>query len=295
MSLRGRSETTDVAILINQKLEKRIGLMTHLVVGYPTLDDTIKLIKVMEKSGVDFIELQIPFSDPLADGPTIMKACEKSLENGTKVKDAFKIMRLLSSQVSIPLIFMAYYNTVFKFGVEKFCQDAKNAGAYGLIVPDMPIDEEGEEHFFKYCKKYGLINIQVISPASTDERLKKNAKIANGFVYCTAHQGITGAKDQLDPNIISYLQRVRKFFSIPIAVGFGISKNEHLKQISPYADIAVVGSAIIDVINKSDSKNIERNIANFIIALRSDYSLSRTSSPRKFINQLKNVNIRGYG
>ena len=243
-------------------------LMTHVVIGYPTLDDTIKIVKLMAENGADFIELQIPFSDPLADGPTIMRACEQSLKNGTKVKDAFEIMKILSSQISTPLLFMAYYNTVFKFRVEQFCKYAKGAGAFGLIVPDMPIDEEGEEHFFKYCRKYNLTNIQVIAPASTDERLKKNAKIAQGFVYCTAHQGITGVKDNLDPSIISYLKRVRKFFSIPIAVGFGISKKEHIEQISPFADIAVIGSAIIDLINKSNSKNMENNITNFLKQLK---------------------------
>ena len=243
-------------------------IMTHVVIGYPSLEETIKIVKVMAENNVDLIELQIPFSDPLADGPTIMKACEKSLENGTKVKDAFKIMRILSSQVSIPLLFMAYYNTVFKYGVEKFCKDSKESGASALIVPDMSIDEENEEHFLKYCRKYNLDNIQVVSPASTDERLKKNAKIANGFVYCTAHQGITGAKDQLSPEIVSYLKRVRKFFSLPIAVGFGISKRKHLKQIAPFAEIAVVGSAIINVINKSNSKNLEKNITNFLNQLK---------------------------
>lgn len=263
--------------LINKQLEKikkgnRLGLMTHLVIGYPSLEITESLVKTME-NGADFIELQIPFSDPIADGPTIMKACEKSLENGTKVKDAFIIMKTLSSQVSIPLLFMAYYNTVFKFGTEKFCEAAKAAGASGLIVPDIPIDEEPYEHFIASCRKFNLHNIQVVSPASTEDRLKKNAKVASGFVYCTAHQGITGVKNQLDPEIISYLNKVRTFFSIPIAVGFGISKRKHLEQLAPFADIAVVGSTIIEVINKSDSNNLEKNIINFL-------------------NQLKYVNIQ---
>lgn len=239
-------------------------LMTHVVIGYPSLEDTVKIVKTMAENGADLIELQIPFSDPLADGPTIMKACEKSLANGTKVKDAFKIMGLLSSQLSIPLLFMAYYNTVFKIGAEKFCKDAKAAGAYGLIVPDMPIDEEGEEHFLFYCRKYNLHNIQVISPASTEQRLKKNANVASGFIYCTAHQGITGVKNQLDPTISAYLRKARKIFSVPIAVGFGISKKDHLKQLAPYADIAVIGSAIIDVINRSKENEIEKEIKNFL-------------------------------
>jgi len=247
-----------------------IKLMTHVVIGYPSLKDTIKIVKTMTNQGVDIIELQIPFSDPLADGPTIMRACEKSLANGTKVKDAFVLMKKLSSEIKIPLLFMAYYNTVFKYGTEKFCRDSKASGVYGLIVPDMPIDEENQEHFFASCRKYNLHNIQVVSPASTDERLKKNANIARGFVYFTAHQGITGIKKHLDSKIISNLKNIRKFFSVPIAVGFGISKKEHIKKLTPYADIDVVGSAIINVIDKSNQKDIEKNIEDFIKNLKPD-------------------------
>lgn len=250
------------------KKEKRLGLMTHVVVGYPSLEKTISLVKVMEKSGIDFVELQIPFSDPLADGATIMKACEESLLNGTKVKDAFGIAQKLSKEVSIPLLFMAYYNTVFKYGVSKFCRDAKRVGISGLIVPDMPIEEEKCEHFMQCCRKYGLKHIQVISPASTNKRLIKNSKIANGFVYFTARQGITGAKETLDSNIVTNLKKVRKYFSIPIAVGFGISKKEHLRILKPYVDIVVVGSAIINIINSSLPNEIEKNVGSFLKGIK---------------------------
>lgn len=252
--------------IIKIKSEKRLGIMTHVVVGYPSLEETISLVKLMEKSGVDFVELQIPFSDPLADGPTIMKACEASLKNGTKVKDAFRISTELSKQISIPLLFMAYYNTVFRYGTKKFCIDAKNAGISGLIVPDMPIEEESEEHFMKYCIEAGLHHVRVISPASTDDRLVKNSKVANGFVYFTARQGITGAKSTLDPQLVSHLKQVRKIFTVPIAVGFGISKKEHIKAIKPYADIAIVGSAIIDIINKG--KDYPKRVENFLKELK---------------------------
>ena len=166
---------------IDQKLqqirnEKRLGLMTHVVVGYPTLPETEKIVELMVKTGVDMVELQIPFSDPLADGPTIMKACEKSLENGTKVKDAFGLASRLTKKISIPLLFMAYFNNVFQYSTKKFCQDAKKAGISGLIVPDIPLEEEEKEHFTAYCEEFGLHAIRVISPASTDERLKKNIK-----------------------------------------------------------------------------------------------------------------------
>lgn len=250
--------------LLEIKTRKKIGLMTHVVVGYPTLDATIRIVKTMAETGVDFIELQIPFSDPLADGPTIMRACEKSLRNGTKVKDSFTMMKLLSSQVSVPLLFMAYYNTVFKYGVERFCKDSKIAGASGLIVPDMPVDQENEEHFISFCKKNGLHNIQVVSIMSSENRLKKNAQVANGFIYCTARQGITGAKDQLDPNISLYLDKIRKYFSVPIAVGFGISNAQQIKLLASHANIAVIGSAIINIINKSNKNNLENNIKQFL-------------------------------
>ncbi|MBI5122548.1 tryptophan synthase subunit alpha [Candidatus Roizmanbacteria bacterium] len=245
------------------KQRKNIGLMAHVVIGYPSMIETVSIVKTMAESGVDIVELQIPFSDPLADGPTIMKACERSLANGTKVKDAFTIMKTLSSQVSIPLLFMAYFNTVFVYGVEKFCRDAKAAGAAGLIVPDMPLDEESEERFYFYCKKYNLYTIQVLSPASTENRLQKNAVVANGFVYCTARQGTTGAKDQLDPKLGSYLQKMRKYFSVPIAVGFGIFKKEHLKILESNADIAVIGSAVIDLINDSPREKRQENLRRF--------------------------------
>ena len=250
--------------LLKIKKENRLGLMTHVVVGYPSLEITESLVKVMENAGVDFIELQIPFSDPLADGPTIMRACEKALENGTRVKDSFDLANRLFKQVKIPLIFMAYYNTVFKYGVKKFCQDAKKAGISGLIIPDMPLDEEHEEHFIKYCKEAGLKNIRVVSPVSTMDRLKKNSLVADGFVYCTARQGITGTRNELDPKIATFLKNTKKYFKIPIAVGFGISKKEHLKQLSSLADVAVIGSAIIDIINSSRRDEMEKNVKTFL-------------------------------
>lgn len=258
--------------LIEKQLTKikqgnKLGFMTHLVVGYPSLEVTESLLKVMKDAGVDFIELQIPFSDPLADGPTIMRACEKALENGVKVADAFELASKSSKQINIPFLFMAYYNTVFKYGVQRFCQDAQKSGISGLIVPDMPLEEEHGEHFIKYCHEAGLKNIRVISPASTVDRLKKNARIANGFIYCTARQGITGVQKELDPEIASFLKNVRKYFKIPIAVGFGISNKERISQIKPYADVAVIGSAIIDIINRSPATDIERNIQHFFKSL----------------------------
>ncbi|MBI2022692.1 tryptophan synthase subunit alpha [Candidatus Daviesbacteria bacterium] len=258
--------------LIDKKVNElkssgKLGIMTHVVLGYPSLEATYELVKLMDQQGVYFVEIQIPFSDPLADGPTIMQASEESLKNGTKVKDAFEIAKRLSNEVSVPLFIMAYYNNVFKYGVEKFCRDAKEAGISGLIVPDISIEEEGTEHFMQSCEENNLHHIHVLSPASTDERLEKNAQVSKGFIYCTARQGITGAKNELDPKLEGFLKRVRKFFSIPIAVGFGISKKEHLEKLSGYADIAIVGSAIIDIINQSKG-NYLKEVERFLVLFR---------------------------
>lgn len=252
------------------KQNKKIGLMTHVVVGYPSLEETVSIVKTMDENNVDFVELQIPFSDPLADGPTIMKACEESLRNGTKVADAFSVMKKLAGEVSIPLLFMEYYNTVYRYGVEKFCRDAKEAGASGLIIPDMPIDEEEEEHFYKFAKQYELHTIQVVSPASTSERLEKNAAVANGFIYCTARQGITGAKNELDPTLVSYLDTVKMYIKTPIAVGFGISKKEHIEALQGVCDIAVIGSAIIEVIRNTNKENRLDAVKAFLTELHID-------------------------
>src|SRR3989344_3830180 len=138
------------------KNEKRLGLMTHVVVGYPSLQETATVVTEMVAAGVDFIELQIPFSDPLADGPVIMQANDVALAQSVTVTDCLTIMSQLSAQVPIPLLFMAYYNTVFTYGVERFCKAAAQAGCQGLIVPDMPIDEENHEGFVHSCQKYGL-------------------------------------------------------------------------------------------------------------------------------------------
>jgi len=250
------------------KQSKRIGLMTHVVIGYPTIKGTIALVKVMENAGVDMVELQIPFSDPMADGPTIMKANQIALNQGTKIQDCFETMRILTREVKIPLLFMGYYNSVFNYGVKKFCRDAKRAGAAGLIIPDIPLEEEGHEGFMTACQKYTLHHIRVISPATTEKRLQKNAKVANGFVYCVSRYCTTGAKLELDPRLKNYLQKVRKYIKLPLAVGFGISKKEHVLSLKDCAEIAVIGSAIINIIEREKSKASFQKVERFIKTLK---------------------------
>lgn len=250
------------------KRENRIGLMTHVVVGYPSLKKTVEIARVMAAAGADFIELQIPFSDPLADGPTIMSVCEHALQQGMKVDDAFRVARLISREIIAPILFMAYYNTLFKYGVEKFCRDAGRAGVSGLIVPDLSLEADRREHLARYARENNFYFIRVIAPVSTKKRLVKNAEVARGFVYCSARQGVTGVRESLSPKLISYLEKSRRFFNCPLAVGFGISTPAHIKQIFPYADIVVVGSAVIDVIDRSVPKKINQNVRRFIQSLK---------------------------
>jgi tryptophan synthase alpha subunit len=244
--------------------------MTHVVVGYPTLPATTELVRTMAACGVDFVELQIPFSDPLADGPTIQKACEASLARGTKVFDAFETARTLASQVDIPLLFMAYFNTVYKYGIEKFCTDANAAGISGLIVPDIPLEAAQHEGFLEACLKHNLHNIITLAPTSSKERLAKNAAIVSGFAYCMTRSGTTGARRVLDPDIASYLKNVRHSIKVPLAAGFGISTYEHLQTLKPHADIAVIGSALINTIARSDRHEITKNVQIFIKQLQGD-------------------------
>ena len=244
--------------------KQKIKLMTHVVAGYPSLKATETLVLDMAKAGVDFIEIQIPFSDPLADGPTIMEANDQALKNGATVQDCFTLMKKLSAQVNIPLLFMSYYNILFNYGVENFCQKAHACGAQGLIIPDIPLDEESSEHFIANCEKYHLNHIRLLSPSSTEKRIKLNAQVQNGFVYCTSRVGTTGAKNQIAPDLKNYLKKIRRYISVPIAVGFGISKPEHVQALAGHADIAVIGSAIIKKIKKDGVNSVQGFINSLI-------------------------------
>lgn len=227
--------------------------MTHIVGGYPDLKKSEELVVQMDKAGVSFIEIQIPFSDPIADGPTIMQANQDALDAGITPNDCFELMERLKEKVKVPLLFMTYFNVVHHYGVEAFCKRAHEAGAYGLIVPDMPLDEEEQDHFIEFCEKYDLHAIQVISPLTPDRRLKKIAEVASGFVYCVARKGTTGVQADVSDSLGPYLKNVRKFISLPLAVGFGISSKEQVEQVLEHADIAVMGSKVIKLVNEGKS------------------------------------------
>jgi tryptophan synthase alpha subunit len=239
-------------------------LMTHIVAGYPSLKESEEIASVMLESGVSFLEIQIPFSDPVADGPVIMRANQVALENGVTPNDCFALMERLQKQTKTPILFMTYFNILFRYGLEDFCKRAQEVGCYGLIVPDVPIDEEPYDHYLETCKKYGLHPIQVISPITTDERLKKIGEVASGFVYCVSRVGTTGSMDGLPPELRNYIGRVRRFVKTQIALGFGISTKKDVENALKDADIAVIGSAII---RKYDEKRSIEDIRTFLTGL----------------------------
>jgi tryptophan synthase alpha chain len=217
-----------------------------LVIYLMAMPDTPELAQAAVEAGADILEIGIPFSDPLADGPTIQTACEAALAGGTRVGDAFTVAAECAPKVAAPLLFMAYANTVYRYGVDAFCRDAAQAGIAGLIVPDLPLEAAQHEDYLEACHRYGLHNVITLAPTSTDERMARNAAIASGFVYCMSRRGVTGTHLGLAPDIQAYLRRVRAHLTVPLAVGFGISDRARLEQVLPYCDIATVGSALID-------------------------------------------------
>lgn len=248
---------------IKERLKsENILLMTHLVLGYPSFEANREIIKQMVDNGVSLIEMQIPFSEPVADGPIIAKANQDSIANGTKVRQCLEFAQEMTAAHDIPLLFMTYYNIIFKYGTEAFLKEVKRIGIQGLIVPDLP-PEEGKE-FLALAKSLDIAAILIYAPTSTDERMVELAGYANGFIYCVARRGVTGSKTQFAPEFDAYIKRCRKAADgLPLAVGFGISYREDIDYLTGKAEIAVVGSATIKLV---DEKGVEA-VAGFIADL----------------------------
>jgi tryptophan synthase alpha chain len=241
---------------------KKILLMTHIVLGYPSLATNRQVISQMVEGGVDCIEMQIPFSEPMADGPVILKANQDSLALGTSVADCMEFGAEMTGKYEIPFLFMTYYNIIFKYGEERFFKDCRSAGIQGLIVPDLP-PEMGAE-FFRLATEYRIAPILIFAPTSTDERMAELNDSASGFIYCAARRGVTGQKSEFNDDFDIYLSRCRAATSLPLAVGFGIRNKEDVAAIIGKADIAVIGSETIRLV---DEKGVEA-VGPFINSLR---------------------------
>lgn len=229
--------------------EKRRGIMMHVIVGYPDISTSEVIANTLLDAGVDFLEIQIPFSDPMADGPTFMHANSVAVRNKTKVQDCFDFIRRLRTKTNIPLILMGYYNSIFRKGVREFCQQAKLSGCSGIIFPDYPIDHEHHEWLIATCRDFGLEFIPVLNPAATEERIRKIAELDPSLIYYGMRKGITGAKETLDESLEKNIQYVKSFLSCPIAVGWGISTPDHIRNLPPEANIAIIGSKTTDIFN----------------------------------------------
>lgn len=234
---------------LQQKKEK--AFITYMTAGLPNLDGTKNIIRAQERAGCDVIELGIPFSDPAADGPVIQAASYEAICNGTTLRKVFQIMEELREEgVKIPVIFMMYYNTILHYGVEEFVNTCHKAGVDGLIVPDLPLEEQGE---IKSCLKESdkTILVQLVSPVSK-ERIPKILEHAKGFIYCVSSMGVTGQGGSFHREVRTYLQEVKAAARIPVMIGFGIRTAEDVKPVSDLIDGAIVGSHFITLMKEQN-------------------------------------------
>jgi tryptophan synthase alpha chain len=239
------------------------AFIPYITVGYPSVETTLKVVPLLASSGCDIIELGIPFSDPLADGATIQRASYEALRQGVTPKVCLGVAQELRRQVEIPLVFMTYYNPVLKFGLEQFCSKCAEVGIDGLIIPDLP-PEEGKE-LGKSTKRRGLDLIYLLSPASTEERVRLVTSSSSGFVYLVSLTGVTGARDKLPEELESFVAKVREKTEKPLCVGFGVSTPEQARRIANIADGVIVGSRIIQLIKEDNSL---KDLCSFVKGLR---------------------------
>lgn len=224
----------------------RPGYMMHIVAGYPDLGGSRQVAKTILNTGADFLEIQIPFSDPVADGPVIASANETALANGVTVRSSLDLIEEITGSTEKPIIIMSYFNIIHRYGVEAFCKKARSIGVQGLIIPDYPYDEDDGDELIRHCQDNQLAFIQVLASTTTNERMAQISRTASGFLYCMARTGITGKTTTINEETKAYLQNVKNHSSLPLAVGFGISGNDQVKALQPYAEIMVVGSALIN-------------------------------------------------
>ncbi|MBW2367899.1 MAG: tryptophan synthase subunit alpha [Deltaproteobacteria bacterium] len=228
--------------------EKEILLMTHIVLGYPSLEDSLKIIQIMVDSGVDLIEMQIPFSEPIADGPVILNANQQAIASGITVRQCLDFSRKVTRLYNIPFLFMTYYNILYKYGVEHFTREMAACGLQGAIVPDLPPEEA--DQYIHCMKQDQLAPIYIFSPNTPTERMRYISNYADGFIYCVARKGVTGKETAFSGTLEQYLHRCRSATSLPLALGFGVKDKTDIDFLKGKADIAVIGSQVLRIIDR---------------------------------------------
>jgi tryptophan synthase alpha chain len=250
---------------IQTKLQEDKKLLSiYFTAGYPDINNTVKIIQDLEKNGVDMIEIGLPFSDPLADGPTIQDSSTKALKNGMTTEVLFKQLKDIRKSVNIPLIIMGYFNPMLQYGVEAFCKKCSEIGIDGLIIPDLPVDVYHEEYQAIF-EKYGLINVFLITPQTSVERINFIDSVSNGFIYMVSSASVTGSKKGFGNDQKAYFERISNMdLKNPQIIGFGISDNKTFTQATNYVKGAIIGSAFIKFI----SENSIDDIPNFVTSIR---------------------------
>lgn len=249
------------------------ALIAYVTVGYPGIEATLKIVPVLAQSGVDIVELGIPFSDPLADGATIQKASFHALENGVTPQTCLDIAAQLRLRVSIPLMFMTYFNPVLAYGLENFCAECVRSGIDGLIVPDLHPGEGMELE--RVAQGRGLDLVYLLAPTSTAERIRLIASHSRGFIYLVSVAGVTGARRGLPPDLDAFIKRVRQVASLPVCVGFGISTPIQARNVAEIADGVIIGSRLIELMEADDgtmgrSLDFMRKIRNALDTIRNN-------------------------
>ena len=249
------------------EFQHKPGLVIYLTAGDPSLEATRAIALEAIDAGADVLELGVPFSDPLADGPVIQRASERSLAHGTSLKDVLALAReIRAARPKAGLILFSYYNPILRYGLKRFADDAAAAGADGVLVTDIIVEEAGE--YLAEMARVGVAPVFLAAPTSPDDRLEAIATHSKGFVYAISRTGITGKQQSLTADAAALVAQLRRWTRLPVAVGFGISNAEHVAQVAEFADAAVVGSAIVELIERSSPEEAPGAVARFIKGLR---------------------------
>jgi tryptophan synthase alpha chain len=248
---------------INQKLQENKKILSiYFSAGYPNLNDTVQIIQDLEKNGVDLIEIGLPFSDPLADGPTIQASSTQALENGMTTKLLFEQLKDIRKSVQIPLILMGYFNPILQYGVEAFCRKCAEIGIDGLIVPDLPVDIYAE-NYKAIFEKYGLINVFLITPQTSDDRIRFIDSVSNGFIYMVSSASVTGSQSGFGDSQENYFERIANMnLKNPQIIGFGINNAATFQQATKQAKGAIIGSALIKHLTENGTSTISDFVQN---------------------------------
>lgn len=264
-----------ISRVFKEQLNKPL-FIPFITAGDPTPEVTVELVETLAEAGADIIELGVPYSDPLADGPTIQAASERALKHGVTLTSVLEMAASIRNNgVTVPLVLFTYYNPILRMGIERLCERATSAGFDGMIVPDLPYEEN--EPLLKAAERNGLALIPLVAPTS-EKRIQRLVANAQGFVYCVSSLGTTGTRDSFAGETLSFLDQVRQLSPIPIAVGFGISRREHVVQFAPHVDAVIVGSALVrqidsvrdKLLDPGHKKNGLQQVAQFVRMLKNE-------------------------